>query len=69
VDPVLIKQYQGIFRDAAIVLVGSFILVYETVWSLAPNWELIAAALTCFGLPPALRIDLRRRGVEEEHDP
>lgn len=67
-NPETIKQWQRIFRDLTIVLVGVFILVYETVWAAVPNWELIAAALTCFGLPPALRVDLRRKGENGDRD-
>lgn len=60
-----VQRVQRILRDLMITFVGAFILVYETVWAKEPNWELIGAALTCFGLPPALRVDLRRKGDTE----
>lgn len=59
--PDVVRQWQRIFRDTVIVLIGMFMLVYETVWRESPDWQIIAAALTCFGLPPALRVDLRRK--------
>ncbi len=51
----------GITRDAALVLVGIFMLVYETVLVHAPNPYIIGAGLTALGLPSALRLDLRKR--------
>lgn len=48
-----------IFRDALIVVVGTFMLVYETVFARTPNAYVIAAGLAALGLPPALRLDLR----------
>lgn len=65
-DPAVIRQWQSIFRDTLIVVVGAFILLYETMFARIVDWHLIAAALTCFGLPPALRVDLRKRGEKEE---
>jgi len=48
-----------IARDSLIVLVGTFMLVYETVFAAEPNAYLIGAGLAALGLPPALRMDLR----------
>lgn len=64
--PEVIRQWQRIIRDTLIVIVGTFILVYETVWARDPNLELIVAALTCFGLPTALRLDLRDRDIRDK---
>lgn len=59
-DPDVAKQWVRIFRDIAIVFIGVFMLVYETVFRHEADWEIVAAALTCFGLPPALRFDWTR---------
>jgi hypothetical protein len=64
--PDLARQWQRVFRDTAIVFVGSFILVYETVWAAQVSVPLIGAAITCFGLPPALRLDWRRNGKDTD---
>lgn len=48
-----------IFRDSLIVIVGAFMLVFETVFAQNPNAYLIGAGLAALGLPPALRLDLR----------
>lgn len=65
-DPKLIRQWQGILRDFLIAFCGVFLLVYEAVWAPAVSWELVSAALTCFGLPAALRVDLKRKGDTED---
>lgn len=67
-DPRIVRQWQSIFRDTVIVFVGAFILLYETAFARVVDWQLIAAALTCFGLPPALRVDLRRKGEKEDEE-
>lgn len=64
-DPKIVRQWQGIIRDTLIVLVGAFLLIYEAVWAREPDWQIIAAALTCFGLPPVLRLDLRKDKEED----
>jgi hypothetical protein len=53
-------------RDIAIVSVGTFMLIYETVFVINPNAYLIGAGLAALGLPPALRLDLRTRGDRRE---
>jgi hypothetical protein len=61
-----------ILRDTLIVVVGTFMLVFETVFVPAPNAYVIAAGLVALGLPPALRLDLRtseekrRQDIEEQ---
>lgn len=67
-NPEIVRQWQRIFRDTAIVCVGSFILVYETVWAASVSVPLIGAAITCFGLPTALRLDSRRNGNDDEKE-
>lgn len=59
-DPEAVRAWQRIIRDTVIVLVGAFMLLYETIFARPADWQIIAAALACFGLPPALRLDLRR---------
>lgn len=58
------RAWQRIFRDFVIVLIGAFILVFETVVAKVPNPYLIGAGLAAFGLPPAFRLD---RGKEDDH--
>lgn len=55
------REWQKIIRDVIIVLVGTFILVHETLGAGEPNLYLIGAGLAALGLPPALRLDERRR--------
>lgn len=51
-----------IFRDSLIVSVGTFMLIYETVFAAPPNAYVIGGGLAALGLPPALRLDLRTSG-------
>ena len=51
-----------IARDTLIVAVGTFMLVFETVFAHNPNAYLIGGGLAALGLPPALRLDLRTSG-------
>lgn len=55
-----------IVRDLAIVAVALFMLVHETTFSVSPNPYVIGAGLTLLGVPPALRIDRRRRPDNDE---
>lgn len=52
-------SYVRITRDLLIVFVGTFMLVFETVFAPNPNAYIIGAGLAALGLPPALRLDLR----------
>lgn len=63
--PATVRAWQRIFRDFVITVVATFILVHETIADEAPNWYLIAAALTLYGIPPALRLDSRKRGEDD----
>ncbi len=58
--PASAGQWQRILRDFVISGVATFILIHETVSGGDPNWSLILAALTLYGVPPALRLDRRR---------
>lgn len=60
-DPKAIREWQKIFRDLVIVLVGVFILIHETLTSGDPNIYLVGAGLAALGLPPALRLDQERK--------
>ena len=66
-DPEIARAWTRIFRDFALVFLGVFMLVHETVTSRAPNPYLIAAGLVLLGVPPALRADqwLRNRGDDD----
>lgn len=59
------KAWMGIVRDAFIVLVGTFMLVYETAFVQSPNPYVIGGGLTALGLPSAIRLDLRKRDASE----
>jgi hypothetical protein len=67
VDPEEARAWARIFRDFTIVVVGAFMLVYETVVAAEPNAYLIGAGLAALGLPPAFRLDEHRskRAKEE----
>lgn len=55
------RAWIGVVRDAFIVGVGVFMLVFETAFARAPNPYLIGAGLTALGLPAAIRLDLRKK--------
>lgn len=52
-------------RDILIVVVATFMLVFETVFARSPNAEIIGAGLALLGLPPFLRLDLRTRSEKK----
>lgn len=60
-----LRAWQRIFRDAVIVIVGGFMLVYETVAASVPNPYVIGAGLVALGVPPALRYDEKRRNGDD----
>jgi hypothetical protein len=63
IDPEEIKAWQRIGRDFTLVVVGAFMLVYETAFVVVPNVVIVGAGLLALGLPPALRLDeIVRRG-------
>lgn len=65
-DPEEARAWARIFRDFTIVVVGAFMLVYETVVAAEPNAYLIGAGLAALGLPPAFRLDEKRTSAREE---
>jgi hypothetical protein len=58
-DPVDWEAWVRVTRDVLIVLVGTFIMVFETVFAAMPSIELIGAGLALLGAPAALRLDNR----------
>lgn len=67
--PDVIRVWQGIFRDTVITLLAAFMLVFETVVVAAPNPYIVGAGLTLLGIPPALRLDNKRRHRNVTDDP
>lgn len=55
------------FRDLMIVLVGTFMLIYDTVFASTPSPLIIGGGLTCFGLPIAFRLDVPLRRKDNEN--
>lgn len=51
------RAWQRVFRDTVLVVVGAFMLIYETVWAPNPNAYLVGAGLAALGLAPVLRLD------------
>jgi len=66
-DPKEVSAWERIIRDAVVVVVGAFMLLYETVFVTTPNALIIGAGLLALGLPPALRVDeiIRNRNGEK----
>lgn len=64
-SPKVVREWVKIFRDVAIVVTASFMLVFETVFVASPNAYVIGAGLTLFGIPPALRLDEAFRGRKD----
>ena len=58
--PENLDQWLDIFRDTVIVVLATFMLVYETVFADNINPCIVGAGLTLAGVPPALRLDTRR---------
>lgn len=56
-----VKAWVRILRDLSLVAVGAFILLHEEISAVSPNPYLIAAGLAALGLPPAIRLDYRRK--------
>lgn len=65
-NPEAANAWMRILRDAAIVLVAVFMLVHETVTGGQPNAYVIGAGLALLGVPPALRLDSKRREKSDE---
>lgn len=56
-DPETVRSWVRIGRDTLIVVLGGFMLVWQTVFAADPNPLLVGAGLVLLGLPPALRLD------------
>lgn len=54
-DPSALRAWQRIFRDFTCVVVGAFMLVWQTVFAATPNALIVGAGLVALGLPPAFR--------------
>lgn len=54
------NSWVRILRDTTIVLVGAFMLIYETVFVANPNAYVIGGGLAALGIPATLRADLSR---------
>lgn len=67
-NPDNFNAWVPIFRDFVIVLLATFILGYETVWTPDPNAYLIGAALTMLGAPAAMRVDQLRKRTNGKGD-
>ena len=54
---------RDVLRDVAIIGLGTFMLIHETL-DMTPNIGIIGAALALLGIPAALRLDawVRRNG-------
>lgn len=68
-EPDRVDVWIGILRDAIIVALATFMLIYETAFQSAPNVEVMAVALALFGVPGVLRLDLRTRGEKKGDQP
>ncbi len=66
-DPDVLAAWTSILRDFVIVFLAAFMLVYETVW-VTPNAYIVGAGLALLGVPPALRLDSRRREKKRDAD-
>lgn len=58
------RAWIGVLRDAALIVVGIFMLIYETAF-VVPNPYIIGAGLTALGLPAALRLEVKRKPDDE----
>lgn len=59
--PEIVDSWVAIFRDITIVLLATFMLVFETVFAHEVSPYIVGAGLTLAGVPPALRADTYRR--------
>ncbi len=61
-DPTHLRPWVRIIRDAALVVIGIFMLLHETLTG-EPRSVVVGAALVTLGLPQVLRLTR----PEEEH--
>jgi hypothetical protein len=69
-DPATVRAWQRIARDILIVVLGAFMLTWQTVIVALPNPLLVGAGLVLLGLPPALRLDevFKSKPPDEDDD-
>lgn len=67
VEPETVSKWFPVYRDFAIVTVGLFMLIYETIFAV-PNPLIVAAAGAALTLPVGFRIDARRRNGSDDDD-
>ncbi len=65
-SPEVASQWQKVLGSTVSLVVGGFMLIWETVYAGAPSPLLVGAGLLALGVPVTLPIDamLRRRGGE-----
>lgn len=70
-DPDIVRQWQRIFRDSAVVVVGVFLLVYgaTSIHDPAVLGIVLGAGITCISAPPLVRLRLDRSNDDEEKKP
>ena len=59
--PEALNAWIPVIRDILIVGVATFMLLFEVIVKAEPNPYVIGGGLTLLGVPPALRIDRKRR--------
>lgn len=69
-DPDAVRQWQRIFRDTVLVIVGAFLLVYGATSIREPTilGIVLGAGLTCFSAPPILRLRLDRSPNDDDRE-
>lgn len=66
--PDVARAWQRVLRDFALIAIGSFLLIFGTIWVREPTrlGLILGAGMAMFGLPPFLRLDAKRRTDDEE---
>lgn len=67
-SPEIAREWQRIVGSAVAVVVGAFMLIWQTVFAAQPNALLVGAGLLALGVPPALRVDKVMRGSNPQPD-
>ena len=57
VEPEAVRAWIGVLRDLAIMAIGGFMLIHETIGFDPPSEIVVVAGLLMLGIPPALRVD------------
>jgi hypothetical protein len=60
-NPSAVAEWQKVVRDSVILVLATFIIVFEVAFKSSPNAYALGTALTLLGVPPALRLDSARR--------